>query len=278
MFAIVSTPEHWARVICQSTLASHTITRDQGHRSKYAITTAPWARYKGWWLRFAIVSTPEHMARVKCLHKTALYLIEMCIPVSTIQGRSHFRSAVHGELVVPRSTRVTFGNRSISVSGSETWRSLPLNARDFALSFEQFTSLLKTVLFNIAYMHVMSWTLSACVTDTFKFEREYQISLLYFYFTMSLHCMKLTGLLRTMLTGGGSMPDMMTSRILALIFMILSLKNSANPLQMFCFQLHSFLQCIHPYGWPSTDLGNHLRFWPTSWWYASTTPWRSGWY
>ena len=72
----------------------------------------------------------------KCLHRMApVYLIEMCIPVSTIQGRSQLRSAAHGELVVPRSTRVTFGNRSFSVSEPKSWNTQPLNARVFTLSF-----------------------------------------------------------------------------------------------------------------------------------------------
>ena len=42
----------------------YTRTHGQGYRSKHATTTAPWARYKGQWLRFAIVSIPEHIARV----------------------------------------------------------------------------------------------------------------------------------------------------------------------------------------------------------------------
>ena len=76
MFAIDSTPEHMARVIGQNRvmgenmvidqnmLARHTINHGQGHRSKHATTTAPWAQYKGRCFMFAIVSTPEHMARV----------------------------------------------------------------------------------------------------------------------------------------------------------------------------------------------------------------------
>ena len=82
MFAIDSTPNHMTRITDQNTLPPQfvgavqralikvrycfdTTTHSQGHRSKHANTTAPWAWYKGRWLRLAIISTPEHMARVK---------------------------------------------------------------------------------------------------------------------------------------------------------------------------------------------------------------------
>src|SRR5258706_10850761 len=40
----------------------------------------------------------------KCLHSAApLYLIDMCRHVSTEPGRPHLRSAVHGDLIVPRT-------------------------------------------------------------------------------------------------------------------------------------------------------------------------------
>ena len=135
----------------------HTAARLIARRRKYDSIT-PIIRDSLHWLPIAQRVEYKLCTFVfKCLHEMApVYLIDMCIPVSTIQGRSQLRSAAHGELVVPRSTRVTFGNRSFSVSGSETWNTLPLNARDFALSFGQFISLLKTVLFNRAYMHVMS--------------------------------------------------------------------------------------------------------------------------
>ena len=48
----------------------------------------------------------------KCLHNSApQYLIELCIPVATLPGRCHLRSAAYGDLFVPATSTKTIGPR-----------------------------------------------------------------------------------------------------------------------------------------------------------------------
>ena len=48
----------------------------------------------------------------KCLHNSApQYLIELCIPVATLPGRCHLRSAAGGDLFVPATSTKTIGPR-----------------------------------------------------------------------------------------------------------------------------------------------------------------------
>ena len=48
----------------------------------------------------------------KCLHNSApQYLIELCIPVATLPGRCHLRSAAFGDLFVPATSTKTIGPR-----------------------------------------------------------------------------------------------------------------------------------------------------------------------
>ena len=53
------------------------------------------------------------------------YLVEHCIPVATIPGRSKLRSAAAGELCIPRCLTATLGPRAFAVSGPSSWNSLP---------------------------------------------------------------------------------------------------------------------------------------------------------
>ena len=79
------------------------------------------------------------------------HLTKACTPVSTIPGRSHFRSAVS------RSKTEACGSRNLIVSGPATWNIL-LTAYDYTLTFDsdytltfgQFTIRLRTVLFHRA--------------------------------------------------------------------------------------------------------------------------------
>ena len=88
----------------------------------------------------------------KCLRQCApSYLADMCLLVSADAGRSHLRSAAHGDLVVPRSNLKTLGQLSFLESGPSLWNSLPLTTRDTTLSMNRFCALLKTELFGIAY-------------------------------------------------------------------------------------------------------------------------------
>ena len=74
----------------------------------------------------------------KSLHQAApLYLTEMCVPVSAIQWRHRLRSAVSGDLEVPRCNLARYRQRSFNVSGPSLWNSLPLTVRDSSLTLTQ---------------------------------------------------------------------------------------------------------------------------------------------
>ena len=54
----------------------------------------------------------------KCLHNSApQYLMELCIPVATLPGRCHLRSAAYGDLFVPATYTKTIGPRGFSYAG-----------------------------------------------------------------------------------------------------------------------------------------------------------------
>ena len=54
----------------------------------------------------------------KCLHNSApQYLIELCIPVATLPGRCHLRSAAYGDLFVPATSTKTIGPRGFFYAG-----------------------------------------------------------------------------------------------------------------------------------------------------------------
>ena len=85
----------------------------------------------------------------KCLHNSApQYLIELCIPVATLPGRCHMRSAAYGDLFVPATSTKTIGPRGFSYAGPVAWNSLQPVLKDPTLSFTMFKKLLKTELFN----------------------------------------------------------------------------------------------------------------------------------
>jgi len=81
----------------------------------------------------------------KCRHGMApSYLSTYCMPTSSHDGRCHLRSAVSGQLAVPRTT-TNYADRSFAVSGPAAWNSLPAALRlDTSLSV--FRRRLKTFL------------------------------------------------------------------------------------------------------------------------------------
>jgi len=86
----------------------------------------------------------------KCLHdKAPRYLADLCIPVTSVEGRRQLRSATTGTLLLPRA-RTSTGQRSFAVFGPATWNSLPCSLRDPELSLSIFKRLLKTQLFQHA--------------------------------------------------------------------------------------------------------------------------------
>jgi len=61
----------------------------------------------------------------KCMHQAApAYLTELCSPVSGSASHGHLRSIAHGDLVVPCSRTMRYGERCFAVSGpSLQWNS-----------------------------------------------------------------------------------------------------------------------------------------------------------
>ena len=84
----------------------------------------------------------------RCLGRRApSYLAYYCVPVSTVPGRQHLRSASRRQLTVPRVRRSTFGSRAFAIAGPTVWNSLPDSLRDPAVVPDQFRRDLKTHLF-----------------------------------------------------------------------------------------------------------------------------------
>lgn len=79
------------------------------------------------------------------------YLRDVCVPVSTVPGRSSLRSADRGDLVVPRTRTAKLGRRSFTAAAPAIWNSLPLHLRSPSISRGQFSVGLKTHLFQEAY-------------------------------------------------------------------------------------------------------------------------------
>ena len=69
------------------------------------------------------------------------------VPVSTVPGRQHLRSASRRQLIVPRVRRSTFGARAFAIAGQTVWNSLPDSLRDPAVGPDQFRRDLITHLF-----------------------------------------------------------------------------------------------------------------------------------
>jgi len=61
----------------------------------------------------------------KCLHGMGPpYLSEMCLPILSLPGRRHLRSAIRGQLAIPRYRLTTAGRRAFSFAGPSAWNSL----------------------------------------------------------------------------------------------------------------------------------------------------------
>ena len=83
----------------------------------------------------------------KCLNGLAPpYLVDLCMPLRTINRPSGLRSNTSNQLHVPR-TRTSIGGRSFAVSGPTTWNRLPAQLQDPSLSLPVFARTLKTHLF-----------------------------------------------------------------------------------------------------------------------------------
>lgn len=78
------------------------------------------------------------------------YIQDLCVHVTTIATRAALRSAVRGDLVLPR-TRRRLGNRAFCVAGPAAWNSLPSDIRT-ASTLSTFKNRLKTHLFLQSYI------------------------------------------------------------------------------------------------------------------------------
>lgn len=88
-----------------------------------------------------------------CIHgRCPAYFEGICTPVHSVPARARLRSADHGELIISRTRTVRFGPRSFRVSAPTVWNSLPDSLKSEDTSREQFKRLLKTVLFERAYL------------------------------------------------------------------------------------------------------------------------------
>ena len=86
----------------------------------------------------------------KCLHGMGPpYLSEMCLPISSLPGSRHLRSAVDGQLVVPRYRLTTAGRWAFSFAGLSAWNSLPTYLNDHTLNLDSFKRFLKSFLFQM---------------------------------------------------------------------------------------------------------------------------------
>ena len=80
-------------------------------------------------------------------HRAPAYLADYCVPVSTVPGRHHLRSARRHQLSVSRVQCSTFGTRAFSLAGPTVWNSLPDDLRDPTVNSVLFRRNLKTYLF-----------------------------------------------------------------------------------------------------------------------------------
>ena len=82
------------------------------------------------------------------------YLAELCRPVVRLTGRQHLQlAAPYGKLNV-QWTATAIGRRNFTVSGPETWNSLPAELRLSTLSTATFARRLKAHLFVSTEWHV----------------------------------------------------------------------------------------------------------------------------
>ena len=88
----------------------------------------------------------------KCLRGQAPpYLSESLSLIADNPSLRHLRSAVHGNLVVPRTRTARLGKRNFFVAGPMLWNSLPSELKQNNITMDLFKSKLKTFLFEKAY-------------------------------------------------------------------------------------------------------------------------------
>jgi len=79
------------------------------------------------------------------------YFDYVLVPVHTVRARARLRSADHGDMVVPRSCTVRFGQCSFHSSAPFVWNDLPSELKNSDNNRQGFKSSLKSWLFERAY-------------------------------------------------------------------------------------------------------------------------------
>ena len=88
------------------------------------------------------------MMTFKIIHNYApKYLTEL---LESYRPRRTLRSGFQNQLVVPRSSTITYGDRAFSIAAPKLWNSLPVTFKDIA-SLDIFKTKVKTYLFQDAY-------------------------------------------------------------------------------------------------------------------------------
>ena len=81
----------------------------------------------------------------KCLHDSApRYLSQYYILITSLPGRSHLRSAMSGDLLVPATATKTIGPRRFFHAGPTAWNCLPPSMKDPNITFSVFKKRHKT--------------------------------------------------------------------------------------------------------------------------------------
>jgi len=79
-----------------------------------------------------------HCLQVTTVHGAApSYLTAMCVPVAASTGRRCLRTAARGDLMVPRTSTITYVSRSFAVSGARVWNDLPQTLRASSTTLRQ---------------------------------------------------------------------------------------------------------------------------------------------
>ena len=79
------------------------------------------------------------------------YIADMCVKRSFESAHYNLRSSVRSKLVVPIARKSALGIRSFKYSGLSLLNALPHDIRDSCITFSQFRSRLKTLLYRVAY-------------------------------------------------------------------------------------------------------------------------------
>ena len=79
------------------------------------------------------------------------YLQELCLPVASVLGRQHLRSAGRNDLLVPQYRTVNYGLRGFS--GPRLWNTLPHDIRQSVGNLNVFENKLKTYFFLLQQRH-----------------------------------------------------------------------------------------------------------------------------